>query len=160
MVNLYFNGDKRDAIPPDEADERILELVAWQNQHFGYYKDTTVEEVVEMLRLFYNLRGRVIDNPSVEQIKEATAQGYPVIVPAYGKDLPNPNFRNGGPLYHMLVIKGYTESGRFITNDPGTRRGAEFTYKYNEVMGAIHDWNDGDVPNGAARVIVVEGPIE
>ena len=157
MTSLYFTGDERDKIPADEADAEILKLVEWQNERFGYYKDTTADEVLIILREYYKLDAHVIDDPSVEQIKAAVADGRPVIVPAYGKELPNPYFTGDGPLYHMLVIKGYTET-EFITNDPGTRRGAEFTYKYDEVMNVIHDWNNGDVPNGPSRVIIVEGP--
>jgi len=159
MVSLYFASDDRDKIPADEADTELVKLVKWQNDKFGYYKDTTVEEVVRILKEYYKLRARILDNPTVEQIKEVVAKGWPVIVPAYGKDLPNPYFSGDGPLYHMLIIKGYTKDGKFITNDPGTRRGAEFTYTSNDLMAAIHDWNGGDVQNGASRIIVVEGAI-
>ena len=55
----------------------------------------------------------------------------------------------------MLVIKGYTKDGRFITNDPGTRRGANYLYDPNIVLNAIHYWNGGDVKNGKKAVIVV-----
>jgi hypothetical protein len=78
-----------------------------------------------------------------------------VYVVADGKVLPNPHFRNGGPVYHALIIRGYTEDS-FITNDPGTQFGKNFVYKYHELMNAIHDWNDGDVPNGRSAVLVVE----
>ena len=55
----------------------------------------------------------------------------------------------------MLIIKGYTKEGNFITNDPGTRRGADFIYSPGVLMNAIHDWNGGDVDNGKKVMIVV-----
>jgi len=45
---------------------------------------------------------------------------------------------------------------KFITNDPGTKRGENFAYKYQDLMNAIHDWNNGDVKNGRPVVLVVE----
>jgi len=77
-------------------------------------------------------------------------------VPAAGRELGNPNFTDPGPLYHMLVVRGYTENN-FITNDVGTRKGENYQYKYDVLMNAIHDWNGGDVNNGQ-RVVIVAWP--
>src|SRR3989338_1557729 len=70
----------------------------------------------------------IIENPTVEQIKQSIASGHPVLVMAYGKALPNPYFRNLGPEYHALVILAYTDT-QFITNDPGTWRGENLDRK-------------------------------
>ena len=78
-----------------------------------------------------------------------------MLVVADGKVLPNPHFRDGGPEYHALIIRGYTNK-TFITNDPGTQFGENFEYKYNDLLNAIHDWNGGDVKNGRRVVLVVE----
>ena len=156
MVSRFFDGDQRLNIPKEEADAELLKLVEWQKEKFGHYEDTSVSEVLNILKHYYGLTYRVINNPTVDDIKDVITQGYPIIVPAYGKALPNPFFSGDGPLYHMLVIKGYLED-RFITNDPGTRRGADFTYEFDHFMPAIHDWNGGDVQNGSSRVIVVTG---
>ena len=158
MASLYYQGDTRAMVIGDAGDALLKKVIAWEEERFGYYKDTTVAETAVMLEEYFKLRVRIVDDPTVEDIKQAVADGKPVIVPAYGKTLPNPYFKNGGPLYHMLVVKGYTET-KFITNDPGTNtRGAEFTYEYDALMNAIHDWNGGDVPRGAKRIIIVEGP--
>ncbi len=101
------------------------------------------------------MNARIIENPTIEQIKNSIAKGNPVLVVADGKVLPNPHFRNGGPVYHALVIKGY-DGENFITNDPGTQFGESFKYKYDDLMNAIHDWNDGDVKEGRKVVLVLE----
>ncbi len=55
----------------------------------------------------------------------------------------------------MLVLRGYTKDGYVITNDPGTKRGAQYAYRWSVLLNAIHDWNGGDVENGEKVVIVV-----
>ncbi len=72
-------------------------------------------------------------------MKNELAKGYPIIVPMAGRDLGNPYFSGEGPWYHALVIIGYDKTS-FITNDPGTRRGEHYRYKYDVLMNAIHDW--------------------
>ena len=91
----------------------------------------------------------------MEQIKKEIASGRPVIVPAAGRILPNPNFTPPGPKYHMLVIKGYN-STQFITNDQGTRKGDGFVYTYNSLLNALHDWDPGDILNGRKAVLVFD----
>lgn len=154
MVHAYIAGK---TFTPDEADRQIKELVAWEEEHFGYYEDTTAEETAEMARLFYGHAGsRAVPLTSMAQVRAEVEKGNPVILPASGKDLPNPNFRGGGPLYHMLVVKGWTKDGKVITNDPGTRRGADFLYDEDALWNAIHDWNGGNVRAGAKVMVVVK----
>lgn len=154
MVAGYYRGE-RGAYEPDEADALILQVVAYEEQAFGFYEDTSASETKRFMEsLFPDLSVEIVDLKDAEQIKRYVAEGYPVMVPADGKVLPNPNFRNGGPLYHMLVIRGYTET-QFITNDPGTRLGENFLYDYDGLLNAVHDWNAGDVPNGRKVILVV-----
>lgn len=156
MARAFIMGDSRAVIDKDEASDALLDLVRWQKDRFGYYEDTTAAETALMAAEYYGLRYRILENPTVLDIKKEISAGHPVVVPAHGKSLFNPYFRNGGPVYHMLLIKGYTPT-HFITNDPGTRRGADFTYPYNVLMNATHDLNKGKVLEGARRVIVVDG---
>jgi hypothetical protein len=56
----------------------------------------------------------------------------------------------------MLVIKGWTENN-FITNDPGLyTKGEDFQYSYENLMGSIHDWNNGDVNNGQKIMLILK----
>jgi len=96
---------------------------------------------------------QIVQNPSVEDIKQFIAAGHPVFAVADGKALENPHFTNGGPVYHTFIIKGYTEDD-FITNDPGTRNGEDFLYEQNHLLTTLHDWNGGDVPNGIPSILV------
>lgn len=156
MAAAYFEGLA--AFTPEEADRRILELVAWQEATFGYYEDTTAEEVARTAREYFKLKDvRTFEVASIEDVKREVAAGRVVIVPAAGRLLKNPYFRGEGPKYHMLVVKGYTKDGLIISNDPGTRRGADFLYDPAVLFEAIHDWNGGDVANGAKVAVSIGG---
>ena len=155
MVDAFYKGlTKR--LDPDAADEAIKKLVTYQNDKYGDYKDTDASQTAKIIKDYFGYKDvRVLSFKTTEDIKNILARGYPVIVPFSGKALKNPNYRNGGPLYHMLVIKGYTDDGLFITGDPGTRKGEDYVYPYSRIIEAAHDWNGGDVMNGAKLMIVV-----
>lgn len=145
------------AIPnADFANARMLEIKSFEEKRFGYYEDTSAEETAAIIKEFYKFPAvKVVANPSITDIKLALSQGKAVIVPAAGRQLGNPYYTQPGPLYHMLVIKGYTKDGKFITNDPGTRQGADFLYEPDVLWNAIHDWNNSDVDKGKKVMLVV-----
>jgi hypothetical protein len=154
MVDAFYRGETG-KIDPAAADAAILKVVGFENATLGFYKDTTAEEIAKVIKGYYGYSD-VIVKPfsSADDLKKVLALGYPVMVPFAGKLLGNPNFRNGGPLYHMMVIRGYTPS-YFITNDPGTRKGEGYTYWYDTILKAAHDWNGGNVTEGARVMLVV-----
>lgn len=153
MLDYFYRGASLNSAL---ANQEILKLVDWQKIKFGAYEDTDAAQTAQILREYFGYKNvRVSYDISIEDIKKELALGRPVIVPAAGQLLPNPFFRQPGPLYHMLVIKGYKD-GKFITNDPGTRRGADFIYSYEGLYNAIHDWNAGNVYAGRKAMIVVE----
>ena len=155
MVASYFEGVADSVIASEVADERLLELIAFEEEVFGYYEDTTVEQTALLAEMVYGYQTLIIENPTVESIKEQLQLGRPVIVPAAGRELGNPYFTAPGPVYHMLVIRGYTVDGQFITNDPGTRRGETFLYPFDTLLGAVHDYDEDDILTGAKRVLVM-----
>ena len=156
MVAEYYDGNRQPRFDKNYANEKILELVAWEEEH-GYPIDVTAAQVVSILKERYGLIARV-EPYSAAAVRSAIQAQQPVILPAAGKLLGNPNFRNGGPLYHMLVVKGY-EGDEFITNDPGTRKGESYRYQGSVIAGAVHDWNGGDVTNGVQIMVVLGGPL-
>ena len=154
MAVQYVRGE---LIPNTSfAEEKMFAIMDFEIKKFGYHIDTSVEEVAIIFREFYGIKAiKIVYDPTVEDIKKALVEKKAVVVPAAGRQLFNPYFTPPGPLYHMLVIKGFTKDGKFITNDPGTRRGANFIYKPDILMNAIHDWNGGDVYNGRKVIIIV-----
>jgi len=156
MVNAYYKGR---TLLPAETEDEINSLVDWQNKEFGSYLDTTAEQTATMLRSYFGYEHvEVSYEVTAETITAELKAGRPVIIPAAGRQLGNPYFTSPGPLYHMIVIKGVAENGDFITNDPGTRRGHNYTYKPEKLLSAVHDWNDGEVETGRRAMIVVYPP--
>lgn len=138
------------------ADAEIKKIVDWEDKNFGFSKDTNAEKTAEILQKLYGLKNAEVKyDITLDDVRAAVGQGYPVILPLYGRGL-NPYFRVPGPLYHMVVVKGYTKRGQFIVNDPGTKRGKDYVYDGAYLMDRIHDWNDGDVLNGKKAMIIVK----
>ena len=145
--------------------KEILSLVDWQNEHFGNYEHTNIEQTVKMLTLLQvknskletrnsKFEVQVSNNPLVEDLKKELAQGHIIIAPFAGRQLKNPFYSNEGPYYHMMVLKGYDQK-HFITNDVGTKRGHNFIYPYDRIMSAMHEWHDEDINLGGKKVIVL-----
>jgi hypothetical protein len=156
MVDAFYDG-KTGRIPVAEADDLIKKIVAYEKATLGFYEDTNAEQTAQFIKGYFGY-DTVLVKPltSAEDIKKVVALGHPVIVPFAGKLLGNPNFRNGGPPYHMLVIRGYTPT-LFITNDPGTRNGFAYTYTYETIMNAAHDWvgSKDTITQGKKYMIIV-----
>ena len=152
IVHYYWQEKK---LTKEIAEEELQELVDFQNENYGDYKDTDAEETAQLIKDIWGYeKVEVKYNITLDDIKKEVAQGRPVILPAAGRELKNPYFRQPGPLYHMVVVRGWTID-KIITNDPGTRRGEEFTYDPDVLFNAIHDWNDGDVYNGQKAMITI-----
>jgi len=152
MLRHYLDGTT--IASQAEGDREIKELIAFETAE-GFPQSITLDELRRIAKSYYSLHPRVEMDITVGDVKRELASGKPVIVPAAGKILPNPHFRNGGPIYHMLVIKGYDEQG-FITNDPGIAQGKDFRYTLEALYKAIHDWNKEDIYSGQKAYIVFD----
>jgi len=143
-------------VDPQTAEDELQKIVAFENSIFGFFEDTTSEQTAIFTEQLYGYTDiDIIENPTVEQIKENVSAGFPVIVPSAGQLLGNPYFTSPGPEYHMLVIRGYTKH-QFIVNDPGTRRGEAYLYDIDTIMNAMHDWNGGGpITEGRKAIIVI-----
>ena len=153
LLMIKYLKDNRNNISKTEADNDIKAMIDYEEAN-GYEISVTLKELNQIANDYFGFRdGEVKNISSVEDIKRELAMNKPVIVGASGKMLENPNFRNGGPNYHMLVIIGYDQKG-FITNDPGTRKGEDFRYSYQNLYNSIHDWNQIDILKGEKNFLV------
>lgn len=155
MVHAFMIG--AGAFTPDDAESQIQAMVKWSVEKFGYFEDQTAEEIAIIAREYYGHENSyAVAFDSMEDVKKELDRGRPVIIPAAGRMLHNPYFSGIGPLYHAIVVKGYTKDGTIITNDAGTRRGADYLYDADVLFEAAHDWNGGDVEHGAKMMIVLK----
>lgn len=153
MLDAYYKKYKLNIL---FSKDEILKMVQWEEDVKEWGRSIEIEKIQELVHHYMKIsNSKIIENPNIEQIKQYVAAGAPVYVVADGKVLPNPHFRNGGPEYHVLIIRGYTET-EFITNDPGTQFGENFSYKYSDLMNSIRDWNGGEVKTGKRAILVLE----
>lgn len=149
-------------ISPKSARDQILDLVEYEVKNTGEQKDLNAEETAKLIRDYYKYSKIMIKcNPSVSDIKNALISGKVVIAPTAGRLLNNPYFKRPGPVYHMLVIKGFDDNqGVFIVNDNGTKRGQDYKYKYAVLMSALHEWagNKDNILSGKKVIIIVMRP--
>lgn len=152
LAHAYATGR---ALTKNEFRQELLKIVSWEKERFGFYDHTTVAQTAAILRDFYGFTGfEIIDDPFIDQLKYELAQGRVLLAPMAGQWLVNPYYKPPGPVYHMLLVKGY-DAENFITHDVGTARGADFYYTYNIFLNALHDWHDEDILKGARRVLAV-----
>ena len=168
IIMIYYYLTEKD-LSREIGEKEILNMVDWQVKNWGGHFDLNAEQIVQLFKNYFNYENVELVYPNyqssgvgvydftIEDIKKELAKGNPIIVPAAGRVLGNPYFTPPGPLYHILVVKGYdSERSEFIVNDPGIGRGADFRYSYQVLENAIHDFNNGDVLNGRKVMIVVK----
>jgi hypothetical protein len=137
MAHAWVNGIN---LTPAYAESQLQKLAKWGTDNFGTYVDTNARQTAQMGEAVYGLHTRIIDSPSIADIKREIDNGSIVIMGMAGRMLGNPNYTPPGPVYHMILIKGY-DATEFITNDDGTRKGNSYHYAYATLMAAAHDWN-------------------
>lgn len=154
MVVKYFDGISAN-LDPQAADDALLAMVDAETKT-GLSTSLTAAELGSFAESYFvTVDAKVIEDPTIDEIKDYVRKGIPVIVPAAGRELGNPFYAGEGPLYHYFVIRGF-DGDTFITNDPGTRRGENYTYAQSVIMSAMGDWNSGDPANGAKRILILE----
>jgi hypothetical protein len=140
MANAYLTGNTSQTIAAAQVDSEMNNLNSWEDSAFGYHLDTTAEETAQMIEGVYGLQTKVVENYTAQDIKDQINLHHVVILPVNGQEIGNPNYRQPGPIYHMLVIRGYTSTD-LITNDSGTRRGQNYPYTFNTLYNAGANWD-------------------
>jgi hypothetical protein len=152
MADKYF---RHQSLTETIMEEELQKILKWQTDN-GYQLDLTAAETVKNLNDYFGLSAHLSREVTVDRIKYELFKGNLVIIPAAGRELHNPNFKGAGPIYHMLVIKGYNDK-EFITNDPGTRKGNGYRYSYDTIINAIHDWNHERAAGGMTNAEMAQG---
>ncbi len=140
MANAYYNGPHDVKLDPTYVEGQLTKLTDWELKTFGYNLDVTSEETVKTIEANYNLQTKILYSYTEETIKKELAQNHLVLIPENGQLIGNPNYRQPGPKYHMLVIRGYTSTS-IVTNDPGTRNGLNYSYSFNTLYNANGNWD-------------------
>lgn len=158
MAYDYLQGVK--SYTKAEADRKILDMIKYQEE-VGYTKDISISELQTIAKDHYQIDSLILEGESINitTFNKFLNAGSPIIIPAAGQKLGNPNFSGDGPPYHMLVIIGYDNTKQtFITHDPGTRNGANYEYSYDTLLSAIHDWTGSKetIQEGTPRALILK----
>jgi len=143
MAMLWVQNKK--FINVRDAEIAISAISNFSQKNYGEFRDTSIEDTAIIMKDYFDYQNIEVQNDvSAGDIKRELARGNLVIVAVNGQKVGNPFYTPPGPLQHMLVVKGYDEARKeFITNDPGTRRGASFRYKEDVLEGALQDYVTG-----------------
>lgn len=151
MIERYLRGQ---SLTLAEMDAEILRMVRFQETRYGFYRDSNAAETARLAQEYSpSLSARVVYDVTADDIRAALAGGTPVLLLVDGRRLGNPFYTAPGPERHTLVVKG-VKGEKFITHDPGTRRGADFVYPIATVMDAMVDY-DGGTPGTGKRVMLL-----
>lgn len=128
----------------------------------SFTHDINLEQMSLVSQEYLGYSAKIINNPSVDDLKKYLAENIPIIAPANGKTLyqENKHFKDGGPYYHNLVILGYDDNTqKFTVHDVGTQFGAYFKYSYPLLIDSIHDFpasaQKEDINNGDKKVLIL-----
>lgn len=143
MSEAWLNNTKQ--ITKQDGLSKILLASKWFEDNIGTFHDASVEDVIRYFKEALKIETvKIIEEPSLDDYKQALSQGKLVLVPTNGQLLGNPNFSGTGPETHMIVVRGYDDAtGEFTTNDPGTRKGENYRYKYGVVLNANLAYSTG-----------------
>jgi len=137
---------KSDVGSAAEATIEIQKLVDYQIEKDGEFRDRSSQDLADLMVEYFEYADiRWLQGISLKDVIRTIQAGNIVIVPANGQALANQYFTPPGPDRHMLLLKGYDPATKeFITNDPGTRLGADFRYDQDVLFAAIRDYPTGD----------------
>lgn len=155
ILKYYLDGK---SLNKDIAEKEIQNMVKFEIKKYGDYKDTNAAETAKLAEDYYKIENlKVVYDFKKEDLKKYLARKKPIIVPAAGRKLGNPNFTPPGPWYHNLVLVGY-DGDTIITNDPGTRKGEGYEYDIDVLYNAIHDFpgKPEDIEKGRKAMIILE----
>lgn len=146
MALAWGRKDFNQNYSPTQWRDKIIALSDFQQEKYGEYRDASLKDIeARMFGDYFNYeKTEIKDILSPADIILELEKGNLVLIPANGQALKNPNFKVPGPERHMLLIKGYDyEKEEFITNDPGTRNGADYRYAKNLLFEAIRSYKTG-----------------
>jgi hypothetical protein len=147
------------------TEDKLAQLLTLSNlaeSMFGTYVDSSAADTLKLFQKYTKTTTSTVKyDVSMTDIKKELAAQHVLLAPMNGQALNNPNFTGAGPERHFLAIIGYDDkAGMFTTQDPGTRKGENYRYKYETLFAAMRDYPTGDhnkiVSNRRAIIIVTK----
>ncbi|MEK7636400.1 MAG: C39 family peptidase [Patescibacteria group bacterium] len=143
MAIRWAEGKK---LTPEEALQEIIAISEFEKKKYGEFHDTSSQDTLDrIIKDYFGYTNAFLRyDITIKDIKKELADGNLVIVPVDGRKLKNSFYTEPGPERHKILITGYDDTAQeFITNDPGTYRGAGYRYGYAILEGALMDYVTG-----------------
>ncbi|MFA5163018.1 MAG: C39 family peptidase [Patescibacteria group bacterium] len=129
-----------------EAKKQLLAISDFEKKKYGEYRDVALSDMITWIfkDYFKYEKVRLVKDLKLSDLKSELAAGHVLLLPMNGQRLKNPYFTAPGPERHMILVYGYDPAKKeFITNDPGTRRGAAYRYPEKILFDAIRAYPTG-----------------
>lgn len=157
LAHYFIKG--RELVLSEEAESDLQKLLNFTQNVYPKKEDINIQELNEVAKRYFNYENfKILLDPKEIDLENILKNKSIIIMPASGRTLKNPYFKNPGPLYHMLVISGFdSERKVFITQDPGTKRGKNYEYPYEIIIDSIHDFdsNKEEILKGKKVILIV-----
>lgn len=154
MANAYLDGQTQDQMSATDAQKAINALKTWEGVNIGYNANTGADATTQMARGAFGLLVNQIKDYSEADLKNELAKNHVILLPINARLLNNPKYLDNGPLYHMIVVRGY-RGDDFIVNDPGTDSGDGNVYNFSTLKNAAADWDNGAQKMDPSRKIAL-----
>jgi len=141
MANAYLNGQTQDRMSAQDAQSAISELKKWEGVNAGYNANTGADATMHMAQGAFGILVTQIKDYTEQDLKNELNKKHVILLPINARKLGNPKYETSGPLYHMIVVRGYNEK-EFIVNDPGTDSGDGNVYTFETLKNAAADWDN------------------
>jgi hypothetical protein len=154
MAQAFLNGNMDDRLPAGIAQASINSLKKWEQSNLGYNANTGADATTKMAEGVFSMKIKQISNYTEQDLKDELIKHHPILLPINARLLGNPKYQNSGPLYHMIVVRGF-KGDTFIVNDPGTDSGDGNEYPFSTLKKAAADWNNAAKTMNMSRKIAL-----
>jgi len=129
----------------EEARDSIVGMAEFQEKNNNHHHDTSIADTLKLLNDYYKYTNAFTQySIGIDDIKTELAKSNVVIIPIYGRFVDNPFYSDPAPTFHQVLVVGYDDNTQeLIVHDPGTARGENFRYTYQEITDSLIDYDSG-----------------
>jgi hypothetical protein len=159
MYAGYLHGDKRETIPPEEADRSMTQVIVWEReQYHSSHPDLTLDQMGETAAHFWQF-APVVMPADLDSVKRQLAAGHPVVIPVMTHGAPggqalSPHYGRAN-VYHVMLITGY-DGSQVYTNDAGFMQGENQAYQWSVLESAM-DAQQPKLHQGRVMLVLTTG---